>query len=93
MDFSPYKCARDRISPPENVYMSHIEMTKHSGILSSILSPFYYKLTNDSRGRKERKEDMSMGMMHEGCKVNEKMKLKRKIKTKNATKHKVDKKC
>ena len=27
-------------------------------------------------------------MMHEGCKMNKKMKLKRKIKTKNATKHK-----
>ena len=26
--------------------------------------------------------------MHEGCKMNEKMKLKRKTKTENATKHK-----
>ena len=35
---------------------------------------------------------MSKGMMHEGCKMNEKMKLKNKTKTsttkKNATKHK-----
>ena len=40
---------------------------------------------------KERKEDMSRGMMHEGCKMNEKMKLKYKTKTlkkKNATKYK-----
>ena len=38
---------------------------------------------------KERKEDMSKGMMHEGCKMNEKMKLKHKTKTlKNATKYK-----
>ena len=29
-------------------------------------------------------------MMHEGCKMNEKMKLKRKTKTKNATEHKVN---
>ena len=27
-------------------------------------------------------------MMHDGCKMNEKMKLKQKTKTKNATKHK-----
>ena len=40
MAFSPYKCAWGRISPPKNVHMSHIEMTKHTGILSSILSPF-----------------------------------------------------
>ena len=33
---------------------------------------------------------MSKGMMHEGCKMNEKMKLKQKTRTslKNATKHK-----
>ena len=33
---------------------------------------------------------MSKGMMHEGCKMNEKIKLKHKTKTlkKNATKHK-----
>ena len=33
---------------------------------------------------------MSKGMMHKGCKMNEKMKLKHKIKTskKKATKHK-----
>ena len=38
---------------------------------------------------RERKEDMCKGMMHEGCKMNEKMKLKHKTKTlKNATKHK-----
>jgi len=38
---------------------------------------------------RERKEDMSKGMMHEGCKMNKKMKFKHKTKTlKNATKHK-----
>ena len=28
MDFSPYECARGRISPPKNVHKSHIEMMK-----------------------------------------------------------------
>ena len=54
---------------------------------------------------RERKEDMSEGMMHEGCKMNEKMKFKHKTKTKknkkqkqkqkqkNATKHKVNMTC
>ena len=28
MIFSPYKCARGRISPLKNVHMSHIKMTK-----------------------------------------------------------------
>ena len=42
---------------------------------------------------RERKEDMSKGMMPEGCKMNEKMKFKHKTKTskkkkKNAIKHK-----
>ena len=36
---------------------------------------------------------MSKGMMYEGCKMNEKMKFKRKTKTKNATKHKVNMTC
>ena len=28
MAFSPYECAQGRISPPKNVHMSHIKMTK-----------------------------------------------------------------
>jgi len=35
-NFSLYESARDRISPPENVYKSHIEMTIFSDILSNI---------------------------------------------------------
>ena len=31
---------------------------------------------------RERKENMNKGMMHEGCKMNEKMKFKHKTKTK-----------
>ena len=44
---------------------------------------------------RERKEDMSKGIMHEGCKKNEKMKLKHKAKTlkENATKYKVNITC
>ena len=37
--------------------------------------------TKQSRGMRERKEDMSKDMMHEGCKMNDKMKLKHKTKT------------
>ena len=32
-------CMRNRISLPKNVHKSHIEMTKHSGILSRVYSP------------------------------------------------------
>ena len=76
------KCMRNRISPPKDVYMSHIEMTKLSGILlQSILSSF---LTRIGKGVKEKKGQVmkvqTMIMMHEGCKMNEKMKLKPKTK-------------
>ena len=32
-------CMRNRFSPPKDVQKSHIEMTKHSGILSRVYSP------------------------------------------------------
>ena len=32
-------CMRNSISPPKDVHKSHIEMTKHSGILSRVYSP------------------------------------------------------
>ena len=32
-------CMRNRISPPKDVHESHIEMTKHSDILSRVYSP------------------------------------------------------
>ena len=32
-------CMRNRISPPNNVHMSYIEMTIYSGILSRVYSP------------------------------------------------------
>ena len=72
--------------------MSHIEMTIHTSILSGILSPFLSridKLIKRKKGMKRRYEQ-GKKMMHEGCKMNEKMKLKQKTKTflKNATKHK-----
>ena len=36
MAFSLYECARDRIYPPKDMHMSHIERTIHTGILSGI---------------------------------------------------------
>ena len=62
MIFSSYECARCRISPPKNVHMSHIEMTKHTSILFGIFSPFLSRIDKkQSRGRRERKEDMNKG--------------------------------
>ena len=68
--------------------MSHIEMT----IQTCILSPFLSQI-NKTIKRKEGKKriyDKDKKKMHEGCKMNEKIKLKHKAKTskkKNATKH------
>ena len=44
---------------------------------------------------REREEDMNKDKMHEGCKMNEKMKLKHKIKflKKYTTKHKENMTC
>ena len=57
MVFSPYECAQGRISPPKNMHMSHIEMTKHTGILSGILSPLFVtnRQMNQEEGEKEKK--------------------------------------
>ena len=75
-------CTRNRISPPKDVYKSYIEMTKLSGILlECILSPF---LTRIDKGVKEKKgQEMKVRprrKMQKGCKMNEKIKLKQKIK-------------
>ena len=69
-------------------------MTKLFGILLwSILSPF---LTRIDKGVKEKREQemkvRTMIMMHEGCEMNEKMKLKSKTKQ-NVTMHKVKMTC
>ena len=87
-------CTRNRISPLKDVHKSHIEMTKLSGILlRCILSPF---LTRIDKGVKEKREQemkvRTMIMMHEGCEMNGKMKLKPKTKQ-NATMHKVKMTC
>ena len=82
MAFSPYEYARGRITLPKSVHMSHIEMMIHTSILSGILSPFLSridKLIKRKKGMKRRYEQ-GKKMMHEGCKMNEKMKLKQKIK-------------
>ena len=58
MNFSPYECARCRITPPKNVHMSH-KMTKHTGILSGILSPFLLRIDKwikRKEGKKRRYE-------------------------------------
>ena len=54
--FSPYECAQGRFSHPKNVHMSHIEMTIHTSILSSILSLFVTnRQMNQEEGGKEEK--------------------------------------
>ena len=53
MAFFPYECARDRTSPLKNVHKSHIKMMKVYTL------PFCHEQTNESRGRWERKEDMT----------------------------------
>ena len=70
MAFSPYECAQGRISPPKNVHMSHIEMTKHTGYTLPLF------VTNRQMNQEEGGKEEKMKMMHEGCKMNEKMKLK-----------------
>ena len=37
MTFSPYECARGRITPPKSVHMSHIEMMIQTCKLSGIV--------------------------------------------------------
>ena len=77
MTFSSYECAWGRITPPKSVHMSHIEMTIQTCILFGILSPFF--VTNRQNNQEEwEKEKKIWGMMHEGCKMNEKMKFKQK---------------
>ena len=55
MIFSPYECARGRITPPKSVHMSHIEMTTQTCILSGILSPFLSRIDKTIK-RKEGKK-------------------------------------
>ena len=55
MTFSPYKCARGRITPPNSVNMSHIEMTIQTCIFSGKLSPFLSRIDKTIK-RKEGKK-------------------------------------
>ena len=82
-------CMRNRISPPKDVHKSNIEMTK---TLWYTLPLF---VRNRQRVKKKRGQEMKVRtilMMHEGCEMNEKMKLKLKTKQ-NATKYKVNMTC
>ena len=55
MAFSPYECARGRITPAESVHMSHIEMTIQTCILSPFLSRID-KTIKRNEGKKRRYE-------------------------------------
>ena len=75
-------CMRNRISPPKDVHKSHIEMTKHSDIYSLEYTLLLF-VRNRQRVKEKRVQEMkerTMIMMHEGCEMNEKMKLKSKTK-------------
>ena len=52
-------CMRNRISPLKNVYKSHIEMTKHSGILSRVCPLFCQEETKDQGETRVRDEGMN----------------------------------
>ena len=82
-------CKRNRISPPKDVHKSLIEMIK---TLRYTLPLF---VRNRQRVKEKKGQEMMeriMLMMHEGCKMNEKMKLNPKTKQ-SATKHKVNMTC
>ena len=68
---------------PLRICMSHMEMTIHSSILSSILSPFLSRIDKTIKRNEGKKRiyDKDKKKMHEGCKMNEKIKLKHKAKT------------
>ena len=59
MTFSPYECARGRISSLEIVHMSHIEMTKHFSIHFGILSPLFVMNRQMNQEEKGKKKDMN----------------------------------
>ena len=91
-------CTRNRISLPKNVHKSHIEMTNRND-KTLWYTTLEYTLTLFDRNRQRAKEkrgqkmkERTMIMMHERCKMNEKMKFKPKIKQ-SATKYKVNMTC
>ena len=77
---------RNRISLPKDVHKSHIEMTKHSNILSRVYSPPFCqeqtKGQGETRVRDEGTRDEGTNNDNEGCKINNKMKFKQKTKKK-----------
>ena len=84
-------CTRNRIFPPKDVHKKSYRNDKNSSVyyLKYTLPLF---VTNRQRVKEKRGQEMkvrTMIMMHDGCKMNEKMKLKPKTKQ-NATKHKVN---
>ena len=70
MAFSPYECVRGQISPPKNVHMSHIEMTKHTGILSGILYHLQVQHSTDAIPLKQLHQGYKIQQGHKSTKVN-----------------------
>ena len=95
MTFSPYECARGRITPSKSVHMSHIEMTIQTCILSDILSPFLSRIDKTIKrkeGKKRRYEQVyyAWGVQDEW---ENKAQTKNKDILKHATKHKIYMSC
>ena len=55
MTFSPYECARGRITPPKSMHMSHIEMTIQTRILIDILFPFLSRIDKTIKWKEGKK--------------------------------------
>ena len=56
MTFSPYECARGRITPPKSVHMSHIEIMIQTCILLWYTLPLFVtnRQDNQEEGGKEK---------------------------------------
>ena len=61
MTFSPYECARGRITPPKSVRMSHIEMMIQTCILSGILSLFLSRIDKTIKRKEGKKRRYEQG--------------------------------
>ena len=87
-------CMRNRISLSKDVHKSHIETTKNTLVYSlEYTLPLFVR--NKQKVKEKREQEMkerTMIMMHEGCEMNEKMKLNPKTKQ-SATKYKVNMTC
>ena len=86
-------CMRNRIYPRKDVHKSHRNDKKTPVYSLEYALPLFVR--NRQRVKEKRGQDMkerTMLMMHEGCEMNEKMKLNPKTKQ-STTKHKVNMTC